>query len=256
VNKTDRNDARGIAEMMRVGHYKAVHVKSKASLLVRTTLIAHKKFVDHMLAIEQTRGVLKVYGLKVGSIHRCSFAGRVNELLADNDELRMAVEPLLEARNMMRKQKVLLDRELAKMARRDPVCKRLMTIPGIGPMVSLAFKATIDDPARFAHSKTVPAHLGLTPRVYQSGEMDYSGRISKCGDRLLRHALYEAANSHLRINKKWSTLKVWGLKLAKRVGIKKALVAVARKLANIMHRMWIDGSEFKFGAAPSEAQRA
>lgn len=257
LNKTDRNDARGIAEMMRVGHYKAVHVKSKASLLLRTTLIARKKFVDHMLAIEQTiRGVLKVHGLKVGSVHRCAFPARINGLLADNPELRMAIEPLLDARNMMRKQKLILDKQLAKIARRDPLCKRLMTIPGIGPMVSLAFKATIDDPSRFSQSKTVPAHLGLTPRVYQSGEMDRSGHISKCGDRLLRHALYEAANSHLRISKKWSSLKVWGLKLAKRVGMKKALVAVARKLAIIMHRMWIDGTQFHFGAAPTEAQAA
>jgi transposase len=133
LNKTDRNDARGTAEMMRVGHYKAVHVKSKASLLLRTTLIARRKFVDHMLAIEQTiRGVLKVHGLKVGSVHRCAFPARINELLANNPELRMAIEALLEARNLMRKQKLVLDKQLAKMARRDPLCKRLMTIPGIG----------------------------------------------------------------------------------------------------------------------------
>lgn len=158
LNKTDRSDARGIAEMMRVGHCKPVPVKSKASPSLRTTLIARKKFVDHMLAIEQTiRGVLKVHGLKVGNVHRCTFSGRVNELLGNNPELRVAIEPLLEARNLMRKQKVALDKQLAKMALRDPLCKRLMTIPGIGPMVSVAFKATIDDPSRFAQSKTVPA---------------------------------------------------------------------------------------------------
>jgi transposase len=123
-----------------------------------------------------------------------------------------------------------------------------MTIPGVGPIVSMAFKATIDDPSRFRYSKVVPAHLGLTPRVYQSGELDRSGNISKCGDKMLRHALYEAANSHLRIAKKWSTLKAWGLKLAKRVGIKKALVAVVRKLAIIMHRMWVADVSFRFGS--------
>lgn len=169
MNKTDRNDARGIAEMMRVGHYKAVHVKSKASLLLRTTQIARKKFVDHMLAIEQSiRGVLKVHGLKVGSVYRCAFPARINELLADKPELRMAIEPLLEAQFDGR-QKLVLDKQLAKMARRDPLCKRLMTIPGIGPMVSLAFKATIDDLLRFAQSKTAPAHLGLTPRALSIG---------------------------------------------------------------------------------------
>ena len=111
----------------------------------------------------------------------------------------------------------------------------------------MSFKATIDDPTRFKDSKAVPAHLGLTPRIYQSGEIDRSGNISKCGDKLMRHALYEAANSHLRISKKWSVLRAWGVKLAKRIGAKKACVAVARKLAIIMHCMWVDGTEFRFG---------
>jgi transposase len=146
----------------------------------------------------------------------------------------------------MRKQKVLLDRRLSKLARQDVVCKRLMTIPGVGPIVSLTFKATIDDPARFKCSKAVAAHLGLTPRIYQSGEIDRSGNISKCGDKLMRHALYEAANSHLRISKKWSALRAWGIKLAKQVGAKKACVAVARKLAIIMHRMWVQETDFRF----------
>jgi transposase len=252
-NKTDRNDAHGIADMMRLGHYRAVHVKSKPSLRLRTTLIARKKFVDHMLAIELTiRGLLKVHGLKVGAVHRCTFAARIETLLADAPELKVAIEPLLEARNLMRKQKAIIDRRLAQMARQDDVCRRLMTIPGVGPIVSLCYKATIDDPSRFRTSKAVAAHLGLTPRVYQSGEIDRSGHISKCGDRLLRHALYEAANSHLRIAKR-SSLKVWGMKLAKRVGTKKAIVAVARKLAIIMHRMWVNGVAFEFGA---EAVRA
>jgi transposase len=155
----------------------------------------------------------------------------------------------------MRKQYVLLDRQLAQMARKDEVCKRLMTISGVGPIVSLLFKATIDDPTRFKDSKTVAAHLGLTPRVFQSGEVDRSGHVSKCGDKLMRHALYEAANSHLRISKKWSVLRAWGIKLAKRVGVKKACVAVARKLAIVMHRMWVEGTDFRFSevSAPASA---
>ncbi|MGA7327383.1 MAG: IS110 family transposase [Rhodomicrobium sp.] len=254
-NKTDRSDARGIADMMRLGHYRPVHVKSKESQLLRTTL-ARKKFVDHMLAIEDTiRGLLKVHGLKIGAVHRCTFAARVETLLTDAPELRSAIEPLLEARNMMRKQKALLDRRLGQTARKDEVCKRLMTVSGVGPIVSLSFKATVDDPSRFKNSKAVAAHLGLTPRVYQSGEIDRSGNISKCGDKLMRHALYEAANSHLRISKKWSILRAWGVKLAQRIGMKKACVAVARKLAIIMHRMWIDGIDFRFGP-PSAAAAA
>jgi transposase len=189
----------------------------------------------------------------VGAVHRCTFAAKVEQLLADAPELRAALEPLLEARALMRKQKAMLDRQLAKVARKDPVCKRLMTVAGVGPIVSLAFKATIDDPGRFKKSKAVAAHLGLTPRVYQSDEFDRSGSISKCGDRMMRHALYEAANSLLRISRKWSTLRAWGAKLAKRIGAKKACVAVARKLAIIMHRMWVDGTEFRFGSVPVPA---
>jgi transposase len=162
----------------------------------------------------------------------------------------MAIEPLLEARNMMCKHKALMDRQLSQMARKDDVCKRLMTVSGVRPLVSLSFKATIDDPNRFKDSKAVAAHPGLTPCVYQSGEIDRSGNISKCGDRLMRHALYEAANSHMRISKKWSTLRAWGVKLAKRIGSRKACVAVARKLAIIMHRMWVEETDFRFGKLP------
>jgi transposase len=251
-NKTDRSDARGIADMMRLGHYRPVHVKSKASQLLRTALIARKKFVEHMLSVETTiRGLLKVHGLKLGNVHRCRFAAKVEALLDDAPELRLAITPLLEARNMMRKQKAALDRQLGQMARADAVCKRLMSVSGVGPIVSLLFKATIDDPARFKDSKSVAAHLGLTPRIYQSGEIDRSGHISKCGDRLMRHALFEAASSHMRRSKKWSVLRAWGVKLAKRVGAKKACVAVARKLAIIMHRMWVEQTDFRFGQPPA-----
>lgn len=243
--------------MMRLGHFKPVHVKSKASQLIRTVLIAREKFVDHVVAIEQTiRGLLKVHGLKVGAVHRCTFVARIETLLANSPELRVAIEPLLETRNVMRRQKVLLDRRLSQLARQDDICRRLMTVSGVGPIVSLAFKATIDDPTRFKNSKAVAAHLGLTPRIYQSGEIDRSGNISKCGDKLMRHALYEAANSHLRISKKWSVLRAWGVKLAKRVGAKKACVAVARKLAIIMHRMWIEEKDFHFGRQPQSASAA
>ncbi|MET4717206.1 transposase [Bradyrhizobium japonicum] len=237
-NKTDRSDARGIAEMMRLGHYRAVHVKGRASQILRTTLIARRKFVDHML---------KVHGFKLGLVHRARFATKVEAALADAPELRLAIEPLLDVRNAMRAKRALLDRQLSQMARKDEVCRRLMTVSGVGPIVSLSFKATIDDPARFKDSRAVAAHLGLTPRVYQSGEIDRSGNISKCGDKLMRHALCEAANSHLRIAKKWSVLRAWGIKLAKRVGAKKACIAVARKLAIIMHRMWVTGADFRFG---------
>jgi transposase len=153
-------------------------------------LAARKTFVDHILEIEQAiRGFLKVYGLKLGAVHRCNFSSKVEALLADMPELRTAIAPLLEARDMMRKKKKEIDRELVKRAHQDAVCQRLMSIPSVGPIISLAYKATIDDPGRFKKSKAVAAHLGLTPRIYQSGEMDRSGHISKCGDSLLRHCL-------------------------------------------------------------------
>lgn len=252
-NKTDRSDARGIAEMMRLGHYRPVHVKSMASQQIRTVLNARTKLVQQIIKIEHTiRGLLKIYGLKIGPVHRCTYAARVEALLEQMPELRLGIDPLLEVRNVMRRQKVLLDRKLSAIAAKDEVCRRLMTISGVGPIVSLAFKATIDDPKRFKNGKAVAAHLGLTPRIYQSGEIDRSGNISKCGDKLMRHALYEAANSHLRIAKKWSTLKAWGMKLLPRIGAKKARVAVARKLAIIMHRMWVDEVDFRFCAPVEE----
>lgn len=240
-NKTDRSDAHRIATMMRLGHFRPVHVKSKASQLLRTRLIARKKFVDHMLAIEDTiRGLMKVHGLKLGIVHRSRFAARVEMLLADASDLRSAIEPLLEARNMMRNQKAVLDRQLAQAAREDVVCTRLMTVSGVGPIVSLLFKATIDDPTRFADSKAVAAHLGLTSRVHQSGEIDRSGHISKCGDKLMRHALFEAANSHLRRSKKWSALRAWGVKLVKTHRREKGMHCRCRKVGD-HHASYVDG---------------
>ena len=139
------------------------------------------------------------------------------------------------------------DRTLAGLARRSDVGRRLMTIPGVGPVTTLAYIATVDDPGRFASSKALGAHLGPTPRVYQSGEIDRSGQISKCGDRMLRNLLYEAASALMTCTRKWSRLRAWGVSVAKRRGLKRATVAVARKLAVIMHRIWVTGDQFDFG---------
>jgi transposase len=247
--KTDKNDARGIAEMMRLGHYRPVHVKSAAAQSMRT-LTARMQLVASQLQIEGTiRGLLKVYGLKIGAIHRNRFAARVLELLemAALTELSAAIEPMLRVREVMRAERKAADRTLAGLARRSDVGRRLMTIPGVGPVTSLAYIATVDDPGRFGTSKALGAHLGLTPRVYQSGEIDRSGQISKCGDRMLRHLLYEAASALMTRTRKWSRLRAWGVSVAKRRGMKRATVAVARKLAVIMHRIWVTGDKFDFG---------
>ena len=257
--KTDRNDARGLAEMMRLGHYRPVHVKSPAAQSMRTTLVARMQLVSGQLQIENTiRGLLRLYGLKIGAIHRNRFAARVAELLemAGMPELSAALEPLIRARESMRIERKAEDRTLAAQSRRDEVTRRFMTVPGVRPVTSLAFKATIDDLGRFDRSKAVGAHLGLTPGVYQSGEVDRSGQISKCGDRMMRHLLYEAASVLMTRTRKWSQLRAWGIAVAKRRGMKRATVAVARKLAVILHRMWLTGAKFEFGCPPAAANKA
>jgi transposase len=171
-------------------------------------------------------------------------------------ELSAAIGPLLRLREGMRAERKAFDRTFAGLSRRDDVTRRLMTIPGVGPVTSLAFRATIDESGRFAASKALGAHLGLMPRVYQSGEIDRSGHISKCGDRMLRHLLYEAASVLMTRTRKWSQLRAWGVSVAKRRGMKRATVAVARKLAVIMHRIWITGGEFEFGSPAAAATAA
>ncbi len=177
-----------------------------------------------------------------------AFAERVIDLCRDTPDLWAAVEPLLRVRDEMRDQLRVLNNALERKSRADPVCKLFRTVPGVGPQTALAFKATIDDPARFKRSKLVAAHLGLTPRLYQSGEIDRSGHISKSGDKLLRYLLCEAATSLLLISKKWCTLKAWGIRLAKKSGMGKAIVAVARRLAIVLHRMWVTGEAFQFSS--------
>ena len=146
----------------------------------------------------------------------------------------------------MRQQFAVLHKMLLDTVRSDPVCRRLRTAPGVGAVVALTYRATVDQPQRFAHSRAVGAHVGLTPKHYQSGETDYDGGVSKCGDALMRTMLYEAAQVLLVHSGKWSRLKAWGMRVAQRRGIRRAIVAVARRLAVVLHRMWVDGSEFRW----------
>ena len=156
------------------------------------------------------------------------------------------IEPVLAVRRVLREQFATLHKMLLLQVRNDLVCRRLMTVPGVGPIVALTFQATVDQPQRFARSKTVGAHFGLTPRRLQSGETDYDGRISRCGDVMMRSMLYEAAQVLLTRTQKWSWLKGWGMQVARRRGIKKAIVALARRLAVVLHRMWLDETEFRW----------
>jgi transposase len=241
INKTDRNDARGIAQMMRVGLYRPVHVKTLRMLLTHRKLLQSKA-----IAIENDlRGTLRNFGLKVGIVGKVKFETRIKELVENLPDLAELVEPLLIVRRALREQTVILHRRLLAIVRDDDVCRRLMTTPGVGPVVALTYRASVDVPARFHKSKAVGAVFGLTCSKYQSGEIDRSGRISRCGDEMMRVMLYEAAQSMLR-SKKWSWLKAWAMQIARRRGTKKAIVALARRLAVILHRIWVDGTEFRW----------
>src|SRR2546427_396168 len=168
------------------------------------------------------------------------------ELVEGFPGLAAIAEPLLNVRRVMRQQFAVLHKMLLDTVRGDPVCRRLMTAPGVGAVVALTYRATVDQPQRLVHSRAVGAHVGLTPKRYQSGEIDYDSGVSKCGDAMLRTMLYEAAHSLLTHSGKWSWLKAWGVRVAQRRGIRRAIVAVARRLAVVLHRMWVDGSEFRW----------
>ena len=245
VNKSDRNDARGIAQMMRVNLFRPVHVKTLTSQKRRALLTARKLLHEKALAIENDiRGLLRNFGLKVGAVGVGMFDVRIRELVEGAPEIAEIMGPRLAARQKLREMFTTLHRKLLSVVRDDGVCRRLMTIPGFGPVVSLAFVATIDIPARFKNSKAVGPSLGLTPVLHQSGESLRVGRVSLCGDAMMRALLYEAAQVMLTRVKTWSWLKTWAVNIAKRRGLKKAVVALARRLAVIMHRIWADGTVF------------
>ena len=217
INKTDRNDARGIAQMMRVGLFKPVHVKTLVAQEQRMLLTSRKLLQRKLLDVEcDLRGTLRNFGLKVGVVSGGRYEARIRELVVDFPRLAAIAEPLLNVRRVMRQQFAVLHKMLLDTVRGDPVCRRLMTAPGVGAVVALTYRATVDQPQRFAHSRAVGAHVGLTPKRYQSGETDYDGGVSKCGDALLRTMLYEAAQVLLTHGSKWSWLKAWGMRVAQR----------------------------------------
>jgi transposase len=254
INKSDRNDAAGIARIMQTGWFKEVRVKDIDSHLVKALLVSRALLVKIKRDLEnQVRGLLKNLGLVVGRAKFNIFSVRTEELIEDRPELAAVIRPLLAARKAIEGQIGDLDRKVLKLARHDMQVRSFMTVPGVGPVTALCFKATIDDPTRFKRSRSVGAYVGLTTRRHASGEVDWSGRISKCGDAMLRMYLFEAAGVLLTRVPKWSALKAWGMRLAKRNGLRKAKVAVARKLAVILHRMWIDGTEFNWSKKEAAA---
>lgn len=249
-NKTDRNDARGIAQMMRLGWFRAVHVKNIEAQRLRTLLSNRKLLKRKLIDMENhIRGALRTYGLLIGQVGRVGFEARVRELVERTDIVfTTMIETMLDVRRAVWEGFNRLHKILLRVVQHDVVCRRLMTVPGVGPVAALSFKVGVDDPLRFTRSRTVGAHFGLTPRRHQSGtSIDFEGHITKQGDGTVREALCEAAASLLLRVKRYSALRAWGLRVAKRTSMLCAIVAVARKLAGILHRMWIDGTEFQVG---------
>jgi transposase len=249
-NKTDKHDARGIAQILRSGWYSRVHVKSIESHHTRALLTSRKVLQRKCIDLEnEIRGLLKVFGVKLPlRLSRGAFDVAVRDTIETDPGLSYALLPMLRARQMLFETFVELDRRVKRVAREDVVCQRLMGVPGVGEITALSFKAAVDDPARFKSSRTVGAHFGLTPRRFQSGEKDNPGRISHAGDADVRATLYAAANAMLMRSIAWSSLKAWGMRLMKTKGRRRAIVAVARKIAVVLHRMWVDGSDFRHGS--------
>lgn len=249
-NKTDKHDARGIAQILRSGWYSRVHVKSVESHHMRALLTSRKVIQRKCIDLEnEIRGLLRIFGVVLPlRLSRGAFDAAVREIIETDPALSHALLPMLEARAMLFETFTELDRRVKRAAREDTICRRFMTVPGVGEITALSFKAAVDDPARFKSSRTVGAHFGLTPRRFQSGETDNPGRISHAGDADVRATLYAAANAILMRSITWSSLKAWGVRLMKTKGRRRAIVAVARKIAVVLHRMWADGTDFRLGS--------
>jgi transposase len=254
IVKTDRRDARGIAQLLRMGWFRPVHCKSAPAQEVRALLVARKQLQAKMRDVELSlRGLLRGFGLKVGEISKGQYATRVRTLVAGHTMLERIAEAMLQAREALRTEFGKLHRAMLAIARADEVCRRLMTVPGVGALVAVTFTSGVDAPERFARSRAVGAHFGLTPKKYQSGETDITGAVSRVGDVMVRTALYEAAHVLLTRAVRFSTLKRWALEVAKRRGMRRAKVALARKLAVLLHRMWVEGTTFRWGQAVAAA---
>ena len=248
-NKTDRNDARGIAQLMRTGWFKPVQLKSRDGYRLRLALIHRRTLKRKFLDIENAvRHSLKVFGIRLGLVSRGKLDAAVREAVAGDTLLESLCGSMLAARAALGREVERLDRLVRQLAEEDEVCRRFMAIPGVGPMTALAFKTAIETPERFARSRDVGAYLGLTPRRWQSGDSEgHNGPISRRGDAELRTLLYEAANAMLTRSTAWCTLKAWGAAQVKRIGHKRAVTAMARRLGVIMHAMWRDGTVFQYG---------
>lgn len=246
LNKTDRNDARGIAELIRTNMFKRVHIKSLESQKALALLTARKILSRKRQDIKNAIGaLLREFGLKLGRVGKSTYHEHVCTLVEDAPYLADSIGPLLSIWSSLGECFTQLDEQVSRLAKADPVCRRLMTTPGVGPLVALTYKTVIDDPTRFKRSRTVGAYLGLTPKSYQSGVVSLRGRVSRWGDKNLRAALANAAMVILTPRCRPTALKLWAEQIVVRRGRKRAIVALARRLAVILHHIWIEGAEFR-----------
>jgi transposase len=248
INKSDVHDAEGLAQLARTGWFKRVHMKASATHIDRAALRIRAQLITARTSMaNQLRGLLKLFGLRIGTARTLGRrAERLTALYSQRPDLKALFAPLIASMETIEEQLRASSRLLGERAIADPVCARLMTVPGVGPITALTYTASIEDPRRFARSDDVGAYAGLVPRRNQSGERDTSGHISKAGDPMLRRALYEAANVILSQVKKPFALQQWGKKIAEAKGAKRARTAVARKLAALLHSLWLNETEFRW----------
>ncbi len=247
-NKTDKNDAQGLAELMRIGWYKEANVRTQEAQYIWSMLTGRYQLrLSRRDVMNQMRGIVKTFGLYTQSTATRKFPEIVREMIQDHPSVAPMLQPLLTAHDALMEQITVYESQLLSIAKNDSTARRLMTIPGVGYLVALGFMAAIDDPARFSSSNKVGPYLGLAPRVRQSGESNWSAGIGHAPNRMIRSYLYQAATVILTKTGSWSRLKAWGMRIVKRAGFKRAAIAVARKLAIIMHLIWVDGTEFEYG---------
>ena len=248
VNKSDVHDAEGLAQLSRTGWFKRVHMKASATHIDRAALRIRAQLITTRVAMgNQLRGLLKLFGLRLGAARTPGKRReRLVALYQQRPDLEPLFAPLVTSMEIIEEQLRASNRLLECRATEDAVCSRLMTVPGVGPITALTFTASVEDPHRFTRSEDVGAYAGLVPRRSQSGERDVRGNISKAGDPMLRRSLYEAANIMLCRVQRPFALQQWGQRIAESKGNKRARIAVARKLAVLLHSLWVNETEFRW----------
>ena len=249
INKTDKNDAKGIAEALRSNMYTRVHCKPREAVERSVLLSSRRILINQQTQLKNSiRGLLKNYGIRLGSVSAKNYSTTIKRYLKRVDEhVIFSITSLLKAFETLVEEIDKIDKRMLEIIQKDEEVRRLITIPGIGPVTALTYKTEIFEVSRFKNSKSVGAYLGMTPSQYSSGEIQKQGKISKCGSKELRTLLVEAGIVILMRSRKWSKLKAWGLKIMRKKGLKKAALAVGRKLSVIMHRMMVEESNFRYG---------